>query len=110
MEEKEFERVEWARKVLGLRQRTNIRSIKESYEQLTRKLRSGDESHKKLKQKIDEAFGIVAAYCENYEISFEKDALEKQRAFGSYGDWWLRQFGNDPIWGNPNRIKKEANK
>ena len=110
MEEKKFKELERARQILGLRMRTSIRTIKEHYRQLMEKVHADNEKNKRTKQKIDEALRTIASYCENYEISFEKDAVEKQNAFADYGEWWLKQFGSDPIWGNPNQTEKKNSK
>ncbi|MBN1940643.1 MAG: DnaJ domain-containing protein [Candidatus Diapherotrites archaeon] len=116
MEERHsFEKIKWARKALGLQEKASVGLIKEKYRTLAKKwhpdkCRKKPEECKKRMQEINEAFATIAAYCENFEISFEKEAIEKHDAFADYGEWWLKQFGKDPIWGNSNRIKKEAKK
>ncbi len=112
-EKRSFEKIDWARKILDLPEQASIKLIKENYKWLAKqwhpdKCRKNVEECKKRMQEINEAFAAIAAYCENYKISFEREALEKQDMFEDYDKWWFQQFGNDPIWGNPNQIKKKG--
>ncbi len=55
------------------------------------------------KQKIKELFPQQFVECAaGVEFDFS--------SFAGYGEWWLKQFGNDPIWGNPNRVKRNERK
>jgi len=95
-----------------LPEKASIELIKKNYKQLAKqwhpdKCKGKPEKCKKRMQEINEAFATIVAYCDNYGVSFEKEAFEKQDVFADYGEWWSKQFGNDPIWGNPSRVMRD---
>ncbi len=45
---------------------------------------------------IIEAYNLLIEYIENYRFSFDNKNDSHNTAAD---DWWVRQFGNDPMWG-----------
>ncbi len=92
--------IQHACRILDLPDRANISLIKEYYRNLSQKwhpdiCKDASESETKMKE-INWAYRLLMEYCTHYLIDFSREELEKNR--GS-ADWWLKQFGNDPIWG-----------
>jgi len=47
--------------------------------------------------KLNAAYRIVIAYCNQYRFSFSEDEIKK---YLPTDEWWLERFGNDPLWSN----------
>lgn len=96
-----YEEIEKALNILGLPEKATLKQIKDSYRKLIvkwhpDKCRKDPKECKEMSQKVIEAYKIIIEYCNNYEYSFKKEDIKKQR---DYEEFWAEQFGNDPIWG-----------
>jgi hypothetical protein len=62
-----------------------------------------DTAGKDQKDAKEKSISLIAAkklimdYIDNYRISFKKEEIAKHL---SPEEFWMRQFGNDPMWGN----------
>ncbi len=90
-----WEKLNKARKILGLPVRTTRKEIIQRYREVVKNFhpdKGGDEERFK---EVNEAYELLMEYCNDYVISLEpnKDLLEDPE------DWWFEHFGQDPIWG-----------
>jgi len=81
-----------ARKVLGIEDKEIQTKVKRKYKELAKKyhpdLNDSEEAHKRM-QEINKAFELVM-----------KEDFGVVDPWEDYHKWWLKQYGNDPIWGN----------
>ncbi|MBN1156630.1 CoA-binding protein [Candidatus Woesearchaeota archaeon] len=81
-----------ARKILGIAKNTKVEDIKQKYRDLARKwhpdLNNGKESNKKM-QEINKSYELVM-----------KEEFGVTEPWNDYDEWWWKQYGNDPLWGN----------
>jgi DnaJ-class molecular chaperone len=101
-----YEEITNALRILGLNESATVREIKTKYRELLKEwhpdLLKGNEDVRQEKTiEIINAYRIIMDYCEQYRFSFSKEEIEK---YISPEEFWTKQFGNDPIWGN---YKKE---
>ena len=97
-----FDKIDRARKILGLSEYASLNEIKEIYRHLIKKyhpdsctLPDKADCEKKVKE-INEAKDIILTYCTNYKFSFKKDAvlrnsvdIEYYRHLKQFYDgWW----------------------
>lgn len=98
-----YEQITKALQILGLESSATWKEIKATYHALLKKWHpdfsrgNRDVSHDRTKE-IIAAYKIIRDYCEHYRFSFSREEVEK---YISPEELWLRQFGRDPIWGNP---------
>jgi DnaJ-class molecular chaperone len=103
-----YERIDKALRTLRLKDSATLKEIKSNYRALLKEwhpdLANGkeDDFHEKTME-IIEAFGVLMDYCEEYRFSFSREEIENNL---SPEELWMEQFGNDPIWGNPDLNKK----
>ena len=85
-----------AKSLLGLREKSTIKEIKNKYKELMKKWhpdKHKDDSEKatKMSAQINEAYEIIVEYCKNYEYSFEEESVKKTTY--SPSEWWNDKFG-----------------
>jgi DnaJ-class molecular chaperone len=85
-----------AKSLLGLREKSTIKEIKNKYKELMKKWhpdKQKDDSEKatKMSAQINEAYEIIVEYCKNYEYSFEEESVKKTTY--SPSEWWNDKFG-----------------
>ncbi len=85
-----------AKSLLGLRETSTLREIKNKYKNLMKKWhpdKHKDNSQKatKMSMKINEAYEIIMDYCNNYEYSFDEEYI-KQKTITPH-EWWSDKFG-----------------
>jgi len=91
---KKFERVNKARKLLGLAEEASLDEIKKTYRELAKKFhpdkKKGD---KKRMQEINQAYKDLLSYCENYRYPLSKERIKKEdrrnRLEERFKDDWL---------------------
>lgn len=92
-----WERVVWARGVLGLGETATQREMEGAFK--TRLLACHPDQHPDdpgataRTREILEAKGILDALCAHYRYSLVTPPEE------DLGGWWREKFGDDPIWG-----------
>ncbi|HIC91891.1 MAG TPA: J domain-containing protein [Syntrophaceae bacterium] len=96
-----FERIDNARKILGLPKKATMEQIKRNYKELLLKwhpdkCKEKEDRCKEMTIKIIGAYRTIIEYCNNYEYSFTKEDVNKSL---SPDDWWFERFGDDPLWG-----------
>lgn len=97
-----YEKITAARRLLELPEQATLAEIKANYRRLIKKWHpdncsdnSGD--HVAMTAKLNAAYRIVIAYCNQYRFSFSKDEINK---YLPTDEWWFERFGNDPLWSN----------
>jgi curved DNA-binding protein CbpA len=98
---KKYDEITEARKTLELSERASLDDIKENYRILLNKWHpdkcTEDHDHcSEMTKKIIAAYKSIRAYCYQYKFSFAEKEIEHSE---SAEDWWLKRFGNDPLWG-----------
>lgn len=100
-----YKEIEKAVKILDLPEEATLKQIKEKYRKLITKWHP-DKCNKdpkkciEMSKKIIEAYELIMEYCSNYKYSFKPEDIKRER---EYEEWWAEQFGNDPIWGGPEK-------
>ena len=76
---KKFERVDRARKLLGLGEESTLDEIKKTYRELARKFhpdrKKGDQ---KKMQEINQAYENLLSYCDNYRYPLSMERIKKE--------------------------------
>ncbi|MDF1877164.1 J domain-containing protein [Sulfurimonas sp. SAG-AH-194-L11] len=85
-----------AKTLLGLRETSSLKEIKNKYKLLMKKWHPDKHSQNqtqatKMSMQINDAYEIVLDYCNNYEYPFDEDSIKK-RTF-SPSEWWHDKFG-----------------
>jgi curved DNA-binding protein CbpA len=95
-EEMNYEDLQQALKVLSLPERATLREIKARHRELVKRFHpdAGGEETERIRQ-INEAYGVISAYCRDYRFSFSREEFFEQRP----EERLRQQFANDPIWG-----------
>jgi DnaJ-class molecular chaperone len=102
-----YQEIDDARRLLGLPERASMREIKAAYRRLLGQWHpdrcAGDEARcAEMTRRLIAAHEVLIAYCRGYRYSFTKEEVS---SYGSDEDWWLRRFGNDPLWGSAKKGK-----
>ena len=90
-----FQRLEAARKVLGLPDRASLHQIRERYRELSKRwhpdlCREDPETCKGKQAELNAAYDILMNYCNNYQYSFREEDVEQ---YPSGEDFWWKHFG-----------------
>lgn len=85
-----------AKTLLGLRETSSIKEIKNKYKKLMNKWhpdkhKDNVEKATLMSSQINEAYEIIMNYCNNYEYSFEEESIKKSTY--SPSEWWHDKFG-----------------
>lgn len=76
---KRFEKIDRARRLLGLAEEASLEEMKRTYRELTMKFhpdrKKGD---KKRIQEINQAYEDLLSYCENYRYPLSKERIKKE--------------------------------
>ncbi len=85
-----------AKTLLGLRQTSSLKEIKNSYKYLMKKWhpdKHTDDPDKatKMSTQINNAYEIVIEYCNNFEYPFDEESIKKTTY--SPSEWWHDKFG-----------------
>jgi len=102
-----YREIDEARKLIELPERATMQEIKANYRRLMRKWhpdRCGDNSYQcvEMTKKLIAAHEILIAYCKHYRFSFTEEEVAH---YSSGEDWWIRRFGDDPLWGSVKKPK-----
>ena len=97
-----YEEITKALQILGLYESATLKDIKNNYKNLLKAWhpdlhKENEEICKEKTIEIIDAYRIIMDYCDNYKFSFSKEEIEK---YMSPEEFWVKQFGKDPIWGN----------
>ena len=98
-----YEEIQKAVEILGLSETATIAAIKSRFKKLIArwhpdKAKDNSGTCTEMTQKINGAYETLMKYCLSYDISFQKEDIEKTLA-KSDETWWSTRFGDDPIWG-----------
>ncbi|WP_428739093.1 J domain-containing protein [Sulfurimonas sp.] len=85
-----------AKSLLGLREKSSLKEIKQKYKLLMKKWHP--DKHKddaiqatKMSTQINEAYETIMRYCENFEYPFDEESIKK--ATYTPQEWWHDKFG-----------------
>jgi len=85
-----------AKTLLGLRETSTLKEIKNKYKNLMKKWHP--DKHKdnvdqatKMSTQINEAYETILEYCNNYEFSFDEEHIKKTTF--TPAEWWHDKFG-----------------
>ena len=83
--------------LLGLRETSTLKEIKNKYKNLMKKWhpdkhKDNPDKATKMSMQINEAYEIILQYCNSYQYSFDEESIKKT----SYSpqEWWHDKFGN----------------
>ena len=96
-----FEKITWARKLLGLSEFATAQEIRDNFRKLIAKwhpdkCREEEKKCEEMTEMIISANQIIKNYCEQYKFSFCEEEVKK---YISKEEWWFDRFGVDPLWG-----------
>ncbi len=93
-----WQKINWARKRLGLPEQVTRREIQEAYREQSRKVHPdlSPEADKGLMEELNQAYRLLMDYTEEYKIRLapNEDGMSDE-------EWWMHHFGQDPVWGGP---------
>lgn len=100
MTKEEWQKIQAARKLLGLGEQASLKEIKKAYRRASKKYHPDTVTDTVKKNKVTmpdiiDAYETLLAYCNNYIYPLEPAADEVMEA----EDWWMDRFGQDPLWG-----------
>lgn len=95
-----YQEITKARKLLKLSESATLEEIKSNYRELLNKWHpdkcsEGSDQCIEMTKKLIEAYEIIITYCSQYIFSFAKEEVAK---YLSGQDWWMKRFGDDPLW------------
>ncbi len=104
---RKYREIDEARKLLELPDRATMGEIKSNYRGLLRKWhpdRCGGQAEQcaEMTKRIVAAYETVMTYCRHYRYSFTEEEVSR---YGPDDDWWMKRFGNDPLWGDLKKRK-----
>ncbi len=93
--ESAFDRIDRARKLLGLPERASVKTIREKYHELSRKWhpdlnRDNPDTAREKQQEINLAYQTLMEYCAGFEYSFRREDIQ---SFQSGEEFWWEHFG-----------------
>jgi len=98
-----YEKIDNARKLLGLGENATIKEIKEAYKNLCLKYhpdRCEEKDKKKYEEmirKLNESMEILLNYCVNYNISFKKEAFCRAFIMDSFNAFISSATSESPL-------------
>jgi len=88
-----WQKLEEARKVMGLPQETTRAEIRARYHKLATRWHPDKAGDAERMQRLNEAYQLLMQYCEHYRIS-----LAPNDRGADAEEWWFLHFGEDPVW------------
>lgn len=106
--EKEFEKLDQARKLLELNEEAYFEEIKNQFHKIVKKFhpdtnKNNSDSHLKTIE-IMQAYELIIKYFQNYKISFKKEDFNSNlpQIFNSssseYYNWWHNNYHEGRTW------------
>ncbi|QOP45992.1 J domain-containing protein [Sulfurimonas paralvinellae] len=86
-----------AKSLLGLREKSSIKEIKNRYKDLMKKWHPDKHPNDvdkatKMSMKINDAYKTILEYCNNYEYPFDEESIREK--YQSPSEWMQNKFGN----------------
>ena len=97
-----YQKITEARKLLKLPEHATMEEIKAQYHELLNKwhpdkCRQDSDQCIEMTKKLVAAYETIVSYCDHYSFSFAREEVAK---YLSGQDWWMKRFGDDPLWGS----------
>ncbi len=98
-----YERIEEARRILGLGETATRNEIRDAFRELSRqyhpdRLPEGDQSDGRAKfEELLRARELLDCYCDNYRYSFRPEEIRRQPDPGGIGDHLDRFYGHNVV-------------
>jgi len=95
MNELSFERIDEARKILGLPEEATLEEIKQAYRAKAKEYhpdKTGQKESEEKMARINKAYKILLEYIEQYKFSFQKEDVERNdpaRDMRRFSEDWL---------------------
>jgi len=85
-----------AKSLLGLREQSSLKEIKNKYKNLMKKWhpdkhKENPEQATQMSMQINDAYETIMQYCNNFEYPFDEESIKK--ATYSPEQWWKDKFG-----------------
>jgi len=85
-----------AKSLLGLREKSSLKEIKNRYKNLMKKWhpdkhRDDIEKATQMSMQINEAYKTILDYTSNYEYPFDEESIKKSTY--TLNEWWNDKFG-----------------
>ena len=82
--------------LLGLRETSTLKEIKNKYKNLMKKWhpdkhKDNPDKATKMSMAINEAYEVILEYCNSYEYPFDEESIKKSSY--SPAEWWHDKFG-----------------
>ena len=86
-----------AKTLLGLRETSSLKEIKNKYKLLMKKWHPDKHSDNpdkatKMSMQINDAYETILEYCNNFEYPFDEESIKKSTY--SPAEWWNDKFGD----------------
>jgi DnaJ-class molecular chaperone len=86
-----------AKSLLGLREKSSIKEIKQKYKMLMKKWhpdkhKDDIEKATKMSSQINDAYETIMHYCNNFQYPFDEQSI-KQSTYTPQ-EWWYDKFGD----------------
>ncbi len=97
-----YQEIDEARKLLELPEHATMKEINSAYRRLLRKWHPDRSAGcngqgAEMTRRLIGAYETLVAYCRDYRYSFTEEEVS---SYVSGEDWWMKRFGNDPLWGD----------
>ncbi|WP_028580815.1 J domain-containing protein [Desulfogranum japonicum] len=109
MNQKEWQAIEQAGKVLQLGERATLGEIKRAYYKLSKRYHPDHNGNKEMDTgqrekmyKLTAAYELLIRYCNDYRFPLIKNKAAPMDAHDPE-QWWMERFGQDPLWGGRKR-------
>lgn len=95
MVELNFEKIDWARKILDLPEEATLQEIKQAYRSKVKKYhpdKTGRKGYEEKMVQINRAYETLLQYIEEYRFSFRKEDVERNdpaRDMRRFSEDWL---------------------
>jgi curved DNA-binding protein CbpA len=63
---------------------SSIKDIKRQYKKLSKKYHPDKQGDDKMMHKLNESYGVLVVYCENYKFTFDESEIKKQHPDNFY--------------------------
>ncbi len=93
-----FEKIMKAKSLLGLREKTSLKEIKNKYKNLMKKWhpdknKNNYEQATQMSMQINNAYKTILDYCNSFEYPLDEESI--RHATYTPEEWWKNKFGHN---------------